>query len=125
MPQAVKWVFRMNIQRGDILLTDFNPVKGSEQGKIRPAVVVQNDVGNKYSSTTIVAPITSKIPEKPYPTDVFITAEEAGLQKDGTVNCAQIATVSVEHRVLKKLGALKPSVMKRVDEALKTSLALD
>jgi len=115
----------MNIKRGELLLVDFNPVKGSEQGKIRPAVVVQNDVGNKYSSTTIVVPITSKVREKHYPTDVFVTAKETGLQKDGTINCAQIATVSIEHRVIKKLGEMKPEALNKVDEALKTSLALE
>ena len=115
----------MNIKRGDLLLVDFNPVKGSEQGKIRPAVVVQNNIGNKYSSTTIIVPITSKFREKPYPTDVFITAKKTGLQKDGTINCAQIATASIEHRVIKKLGELKPGTMAKVDEALKTSLALE
>ena len=115
----------MIVKRGDILLIDFNPVKGSEQGKVRPAVVVQNDVGNKFSNTTIVVPITSKLREKEYPTDVFVSSEEEGLAKDGTINCAQVATVSVGHRVKKKLGSLKPITMKKVDSALKTSLALD
>ena len=114
----------MDIKKGDILLVDFNPVKGSEQGKIRPAVVVQNDVGNKYSSTTIVVPITSKIPEKQYPTDVFV-AKQPGLTKPGTINCAQIATISVKHRAIKKLGNLKPETMKKINEALKTSLELN
>ena len=115
----------MEIRRGDIFLVNFNPVKGSEQGKIRPALVVQNDTGNRYSSTTIVVPVSSKIPEKQYPTDVFISARVSGLQKDGIVKCAQIATVSVRHRVTKKLGSLKQETMKKVDEALKTSLALE
>ncbi|MFH1544967.1 MAG: type II toxin-antitoxin system PemK/MazF family toxin [archaeon] len=115
----------MNIKRGDTILVDFNPAMGSEQGKIRPAVVVQNNIGNQYSSTTIVVPITSRIREKAYPTDVFIKAEDTGLQRDGTINCSQIATVSIEHRVIKKIGAIKPSTMRKVDEALKTSLALE
>ena len=115
----------MIIKRGEILLVNFDPVKGSEQGKTRPAVIVQNNTGNTYSSTTIVVPITSKIPEKNYPTDVFVTAKEIGLQKDGTINCAQIATISVKHKVLKKLGALSSSTMEKVDSALKTSLALE
>ena len=115
----------MTIKRGDILLVDFDPVKGSEQGKTRPCVVIQNDIGNLYSNTTIVVPITSKIPEKQYPTDVIATAKELGLQKEGSINCAQIATVSIEHRVIKKLSFLKPATMKKVDEAIKTSLALE
>lgn len=117
--------FWMIIKRGDLLLGDFNPVKGSEQGKTRPCVVVQNDVGNKYSNTTIVVPVTRKIPERFYPTDVFATATELNLKIGGTINCSQIATVSVKDRIIKKLGSLKPSTMKKVDEALKTSLALD
>ncbi|MEW6295287.1 MAG: type II toxin-antitoxin system PemK/MazF family toxin [Candidatus Diapherotrites archaeon] len=115
----------MIIKRGDILLVDFNPVKGSEQGKIRPAVVVQNDVGNIYAGTTIVVPITSSKPEKIYPTDVFASAEELGLKKEWSINCSQIATVSIKHRVIKKLGSLNPETRNKVNEALKTSLALD
>jgi len=115
----------MNIQRGDILLVDFNPVKGSELGKIRPAVVVQNNVGNKYSSTTIVVPLTSKVREKNYPTDVFVTAEETSLQKEGTINCAQITTIAIEHRVIKKLGTIKQTALRKLDDSLKASLDLD
>jgi len=115
----------MNIERGDVLLVNFNPVKGSEQSKIRPSVVVQNEVGNKYSNTTIVVPITSKVREKNYPTDVLTDATSAGLEKDGTINCAQIATISVKHRVLKKMGKLNPEIMQKVDVALKVSLGLD
>ena len=106
----------MIIKRGDLLLADFNPVKGSEQGKTRPCVVIQNNVGNAYSNTTIVVPVTSKISEKFYPTDVFATAEDLNLKSDGTINCSQIATVSVKDRIIKKLGSLKPSTMKKVDD---------
>jgi len=112
------------IKRGDILLVDFEPVKGSEQGKIRPCVVIQNDIGNKYSNTTIVVPVTSKTPEKYYPTDVFAKAEELELKRAGLIKCSQIATVSVKERVIKRLGKAKPSVMAKVDEAIKTSLEL-
>ncbi|MFH1664152.1 MAG: type II toxin-antitoxin system PemK/MazF family toxin [archaeon] len=115
----------MIIKRGDILLVNFDPVKGSEQGKTRPALVVQNDIGNRYSNTTIVVPITSKIKEKDYPTDFFVTAKQTGLQKDGTINCAQVATISIEHRVFKKLASLNSLTMKKVDEALKVSLGLE
>lgn len=115
----------LSIKRGDVLLVDFASARGSEQGKTRPAVVVQNDIGNKYSSTTIVVPVTSRIKEKNYPTDVIATAEEMDLQKDGTINCAQVATISIENRVIKKLGTLKQETLRKVDEALKTSLGLD
>jgi len=114
----------MIISRGDVLLANFGPVKGSEQGKTRPCVVVQNNIGNMYASTVIVVPITGRIREKSFPTDVFFIAKEAGLQKDGTINCSQIATLSVKDRVIKKLGALKPGALRKVDEALKASLGL-
>jgi len=115
----------MIIKRGEILLVNFDPIKGSEQGKTRPAVIVQNKIGNMFSNTTIVVPITSKVSEKNYPTDVFVTAKEIGLQKDGTIKCAQISTISIKHRVIKKIGLLDALTMKKVDEALKTSLALE
>ncbi len=113
------------IKRGDIWLVDYDPVKGSEIGKARPSIIVQNDVGNRFSNTTIVVPITGRISEKDYPTDVFISAKGTGLQKDGSVNCAQIATVSVQDRVIKRLGSVDWETMVKIDEALKASLALD
>ena len=115
----------MIFKRRDILLVDFNPVKGSEQGKIRPAIVVQNDTGNKFSNTTIVVPMSRKVRQKEYPTDIFVSFKETGLKGDGTINCAQIATVSVKERVKKKLGTLNSNTMKKVDSALKTSLGLE
>ncbi|MFH1587708.1 MAG: type II toxin-antitoxin system PemK/MazF family toxin [Candidatus Diapherotrites archaeon] len=115
----------MIIKRSDILLVDFEPVKGSEQGKTRPAVVVQNDIGNMYSNTTIIVPITSKIPSKYYPTDVFVPAEKSGLMKEGIIKCSQIATISVKDRVIKKIGSLTPETMHKVNEAIKTSLGLE
>jgi mRNA interferase MazF len=115
----------MTIRRGDIVLSNLEPVLGSEQGKIRPCLVVQNDSSNQFSPTTIIAPITSTIPDKKYPTLVIVEPEESGLKKESTILCGQIRTISVKHRVIKKLGTLKPGTMKKVDEALKTSLALD
>lgn len=114
----------MTIKRGDIVLTNLEPVAGSEQGKTRPCLVVQNDLGNQASSTTIVAAITSKT-EKEYPFTVSVQKGDGNLLQDSLVLCNQIRTVSIDHRIIKKLGSLKPSTMKRVDEALKTSLALD
>ncbi len=114
----------MTIKRGDIVLTRLEPVKGSEQGKTRPCLVVQNDIGNKVSPTTIVAALTSKI-EKEYPFTVFLKKGEANLPKDSLVLCNQIRTVSIEHRIEKKLGTLKPETMKKIDQALKVSLALE
>jgi len=114
----------MNIKRGDIVLTDLEPVKGSEQGKKRPCLVIQNDTGNRVSPTTIIAAITSKI-EKEYPFMVRVQKGEGNLPKDSTILLNQIRTISIEHRTIKRLGVLKPTTMKKVDAALKTSLALE
>jgi len=115
----------MIIKRGDIFLVNLEPAYGSEQGKIRPCLVVQNDMSNKYSPNTIIVPFTSSIPEKDYPSIVVAEPTEAGLTKTSAILCSQIRTISIENRVLKKIGSLKPSTMKKVDEALKTSLGLD
>ncbi len=114
----------MNIKRGDIVLTDLEPAKGSEQGKTRPCLIVQNDIGNMLSPTTIVVAISSKI-EKEYPFTVLVSQGEGNLPKDSLVLCNQIRTVSKQHRLIKKIGSLKPETMKKVDDALKTSLALE
>ncbi len=114
----------MIIERGDIVLTDLDPVRGSEQGKTRPCVVIQNDIGNKVSSTTVVASITSHT-ERQYPFTVLVKTGEGNLPKDSLIQCNQIRTISKEHRIQKKLGTLSPEIMKKVNEALKASLALD
>jgi len=114
----------MIIKRGDIVLTDLEPVKGSEQGKTRPCLVIQNDFGNKVSPITIVAAITSKT-QKEYPFTVFVQKGEGNLPLNSLVMCNHIRSVSTKDRVKKKIGAFKPSTMKKVDEALKTSLALE
>lgn len=85
----------MSISRGEIYWVEFDPVKGSEQGGLRPAVVVQNDVGNRFSPTTVVAAITRRIPPKPYPFVVIIETEESGLPDRSVVNCSQLATIQV------------------------------
>ncbi|MFH1246885.1 MAG: type II toxin-antitoxin system PemK/MazF family toxin [Candidatus Micrarchaeota archaeon] len=114
----------MIIERGDIVLTDLEPVKGSEQGKLRPCLVIQNNIGNCVASTTIVAALTSNT-EKQYPFTVFVNRSEANLPKDSLVLCNQIRTISKEHRIKKKLGTLNIETMKEVDEALKTSLGIE
>ncbi len=113
----------MTIKRGDVLFVDLEPVKGSEQGKTRPCLVIQNDVGNQVSPITIVASITSKT-EREYPFTVQVLKGDGGLPKDSTILCNQLRTVSINERVIKKIGSLKPETMKKVDEALKTSLSL-
>ena len=114
----------MEIKRGDILLVNFEPVKGSEQGRVRPAIVIQDNLLNKFSPLTIVAPITSKVYEKEYPTNVFIKKEDSVLNTDSTVLLNQIRTID-KRRIIKKLGALNTFLMNKVDMAIKICLALD
>lgn len=114
----------MEIKRGSILLVNFEPVKGSEQGRVRPAIVVQNDILNKFGPLTIVAPITSKIYKKEYPTNVFIKKEDSILNKDSTVLLNQIRTID-KRRVIRRLGSLDSYFMSKINKALKIILALD
>ena len=114
----------MDVKRGEIFLVKLDPVVGSEQGKTRPAVVIQNDIGNKYSQVTIIAPITSRIPEKEYPTDVNILPQESGLPEQSTILTNQIRSID-KTRIVKKLGKLDDFVMRKINLALKESLALD
>ncbi len=111
------------IFRGDIVLVDFEPVRGSEQGRIRPAAVIQNDMSNKFSPTTIVTPLTSKIYEKDYPTNVYISAEDSGLHIDSTALLNQIRVID-KSRIIKKVGQLDPITMLKVNFAIKVSLGL-
>jgi len=114
----------MKIRRGDIVLVNLDPVIGSEQGKIRPAVVMQNDMGNEYSPITIIAPITSKIFSKEFPTNVKITQKESGLKEDSTVLLNQIRTID-KSRITRKISTLNAETMSRINLAIKISLALE
>ncbi len=114
----------MDVKRGDVVLVDLDPTKGSEQGKTRPAVVIQNDVGNRYSPTTIVAPLTSSY-EKVYPVNVEVKSSESGIEKDSIVLLNQIVTIDIKARIIKRLGTISKSTMKDVDKALKISLGLE
>lgn len=113
----------MEIKRGDIVLVNFEPVKGSEQGGIRPSLIIQNDIFNRYSPTTIVAPMTSKLFKKEYPTNVFVPKEDSGLDKDSTILLNQIKTID-KSRIIKKVGSLDFFLMNQVDMAVKVSLSL-
>jgi len=112
------------IKRGDVFLVALDPVMGSEQGKTRPCLVIQNDLGNQHSGTTIVAAITSKT-DRAYPFNVLLEKGEAGLPRDSLVMCDQLRTVSKGHRFIKKFGSVSSERMRQVDDALKISLALD
>ncbi len=106
-------------RRGEIWLVNFNPGRGSEQKGIRPALVVQNDTGNIYAATTIVAAITTTIKE--FPVTVVVPSGEGGLRQRSMVNLAQLLTVD-KARLQKRLGSLTEVVMDKVDEAIRISL---
>lgn len=108
-------------RRGEVWLVNLNPGRGSEQKGIRPALVIQNDTGNQYSSTTIVAAITTTI--KPYPVTVFLPKGAACLDKDSMVNTAQLLTID-KTRLIKNLGKLNAKQLSQTNEALKVSLDL-
>ena len=113
----------MQIKRGDIYYADLSPVIGSEQGGIRPVVVVQNDVGNKYSPTVIAAAITSKINKAKLPTHIEINAEHFGLPKDSVVLTEQIRTID-KKRLKERIGRLDDIYMNKVNDALIISFGI-
>lgn len=113
----------MHIKRGDIYYADLSPVVGSEQGGIRPVVIVQNDVGNKYSPTVIAAAITSKINKAKLPTHIEINAETFGLPKDSVVLTEQIRTID-KKRLKERIGHLDDEYMIKVNDALSVSFGL-
>ena len=113
----------MIIKRGDIYYADLSPVIGSEQGGVRPVLVVQNDIGNKYSPTVIAAAITSQINKAKLPTHIEINALEYGLQKDSVILLEQIRTID-KKRLREKIGHLDDELMDRVNEALSISFGL-
>lgn len=113
----------MIVKRGDIFYADLSPVIGSEQGGVRPVLVVQNDVGNKYSPTIIVSAITSQINKARLPTHIEINAPDFGLPKDSVVLLEQIRTID-KKRLREKIGKFDEDMMRRVDEALRISIGL-
>ena len=113
----------MVVKRGDIFYADLSPVIGSEQGGVRPVLVVQNDVGNKYSPTVIAAAITSQINKAKMPTHIEISATEYGLNKDSVILLEQVRTID-KRRLKEKIGHLDDRLMRKVDNALLISLGL-
>ena len=113
----------MIVKRGDIYYADLSPVVGSEQGGIRPVLIIQNDVGNKYSPTVIATAITSQINKSKMPTHIEIDANEYGLSKDSVVLAEQIRTID-KRRLKEKIGHLDDDLMSRVNEALEISFGL-
>ncbi len=115
---------KIMVKRGDIFLTNLEPKKGKEQGGIRPVLIIQNNISNKFSSVVIIAAITSKIYEKEYPTNVFISKTDSGLDRDSTILLNQIRTID-KTRLIKKIGSLDLYLMDKVDLAIKISLGLN
>jgi mRNA interferase MazF len=123
------------VQRGEIFWVEFSPVKGREIDRIHPALVVQNDLGNRFSETTVVVAMTHTIPDKPYPFVVIVEPEECGLKDRGTVNCSQFATIQQAgpssrlrapkgEKQVRPIGRLSPERMAEVDRAIRYNLAL-
>ncbi len=110
-------------RRGDIFLVNFDPTIGSEIRKTRPALVIQNDVSNRHSPVTIVAAITSKFEEPAYPTEVILEPSESGLPSRSAVLLNQIRTID-RSRLVKRLGRVTRSTMRRVDHAIQIGLGL-
>lgn len=112
------------IRRGDVYLADLSPVQGSEQGGVRPVVIIQNDTGNKYSPTVIVAAINGRINKAKIPTHVEIEKKKYKLDKDSVILLEQIRTLD-KKRLKEKLTYLSDDKMKEVDNALMISLGLN
>ena len=112
------------IKRGDVYYADLDPVKGHETGKTRPVVVIQNDIGNMYSPTTIVAIVTEYSKKKAsYP--ICVTVKKGkGLKKDSIVNLSQIRTIDKKRLIAPRITELSDEVVKKIDEAIKNSLRL-
>ncbi|MGR6835255.1 type II toxin-antitoxin system PemK/MazF family toxin [Syntrophomonas erecta] len=111
------------IKRGEIYFAQLNPVVGSEQGGIRPVLVVQNDIGNQYSPTTIILAITSQINKAKLPTHVELKAKSYGLERDSVILAEQIRTID-KTRLKQRIAVLNEDTMVKVDQALEVSLGL-
>ena len=112
------------MKRGDIYYADLSPVVGSEQGGVRPVLIVQNDTGNRYSPTVIAAAITSQTNKAKLPTHIALSAPDYGLPRDSVVLLEQIRTLD-KRRLRERAGVIPPDDMRRVDEALGVSMGLE
>ena len=113
----------MSVKRGDIYYADLSPVVGSEQGGLRPVLIIQNDIGNRYSPTVIAAAITSRMSKTKLPTHIDIYAERAGLAKDSVILLEQIRTLD-KRRLKEKMGHLDERLMDQVNTAIAVSFGL-
>ena len=114
----------MEVRRGDIFIADLNPVVGSEQGGVRPVVIVQNDRGNRFSPTVICAAMTSRLSKNDLPTHVWVAAKDSGLRSDSLVLCEQIRTLE-KRRLQARVGRVDELVIRRVEAALRAALGLN
>lgn len=123
------------VRRGEVFWVEFSPVKGREIDEFHPALVVQNDLGNRFSETTVVVAMTHTVPDKPYPFVVIVEPEDCGLIDRGVVNCSQVATVQQAgassrlrppkgEKQVRPIGRLTPEKMAEVDLALRYNLDL-
>ncbi len=113
----------MIVKRGDIFYADLSPVVGSEQGGVRPVLVIQNNIGNKYSPTVIVAAITSQMNKAKLPTHIEVNAKEYGLSKDSVLLLEQIRTID-KKRLREKIGRINKTMMDKIDDSLRISVGL-
>ncbi|MGJ7922754.1 MULTISPECIES: type II toxin-antitoxin system endoribonuclease NdoA [Bacillaceae] len=113
----------MIVKRGDVYFADLSPVVGSEQGGVRPVLVIQNDIGNRFSPTVIVAAITAQIQKAKLPTHVEIDAKRYGFERDSVILLEQIRTID-KQRLTDKITHLDDEMMDKVDDALQVSLGL-
>ena len=113
----------MDPVRGDIYFADLSPVIGSEQGGFRPVLVIQNDIGNKYSPTVIISAITSQIQKARLPTHVELSSQLSGLERDSVVLAEQVRTID-KKRLKRRVSRLEEDMMSRIDEALAISVGL-
>ena len=123
-PILQKGSMRMNIKRGEIYYADLSPVVGSEQGGVRPVLIVQNNTGNRHSPTVIAAAITSQKDKSKLPTHISLDAERYGLAKDSIVLLEQVRTLD-KKRLKERMGELDNDAMHRVDGALSVSFGLE
>ncbi|MFC5470083.1 type II toxin-antitoxin system PemK/MazF family toxin [Cohnella suwonensis] len=113
----------MIVKRGDVFYADLSPVVGSEQGGVRPVLVIQNDIGNRFSPTVIVAAITAQIQKAKLPTHVEIEAKTHGMERDSVILLEQIRTID-KQRLTDKITHLDDDTMRKVDESLQISVGL-
>lgn len=113
----------MAVKRGDVFFADLSPVVGSEQGGVRPVLIIQNDIGNRFSPTVIVAAITAQIEKAKLPTHIEINAKKYGFDRDSVILLEQLRTID-KQRLTDKITHLDRQMMKKVDESLQISLGL-